>query len=112
MVDDNGIPKGIRRVLEERGINTARMSTDGMRVVLANHSNFQEKKTVVETYMLSLGYQVLFIPKFHCELNLIERVWGQANIYTRKFTNLSLIHLRNILNPVLDSVSTDTIRKL
>ena len=24
MMDDNGVPKGMRRVLEERGINTAR----------------------------------------------------------------------------------------
>ena len=81
------------------------------RVVLANHSDFQEQKTEVETYMLRLGYQVLFIPKFHSELNPIERVWGQAKVYTRKFINFSLIRLRKIPNPALDSVSTDTIRK-
>ena len=111
MVDDNVVPKGMRRVLEERDINTARLNADDMRVVLATHSDFQEEKTVVETYLLNLGYQVLFTPKLHCELNPRERVWGQAKVYTRKFTNFSLIHLRKNLNPTVDSVSTDTIRK-
>ena len=57
IVDDNGVPKVMRRVLEDNGINTARMNADGMRVVLVNHSDFEEK-TVVETYLLNLGYQV------------------------------------------------------
>ena len=60
---------------------------------------------------MCLGYQVLFIPKSDCELNPIERVWDQAKVYTRKFTNFSLILLRKVLNPALDSVSTDTIIK-
>ena len=92
------------------GISTTQMN-DEMRIVLFNHSNFQEEKTVVGTFLLSLGYQVLFILKFHCELNPIVRVWSQAKVYTREFTNFSLVFLRKILNPALDSVSTDTIRK-
>ena len=75
-----------------------------MRVVLATHS-----EAVVEIYLLNRGYQVLFIPKFHCKLNPTERVWGQARVYTHKFTNFSLIRLRKILNPVLDSILTDTL---
>ena len=35
MVDDNVVPKGMRRILEERDINTARLNADDMRVVLA-----------------------------------------------------------------------------
>ena len=86
------------------------MNSDDTGDVLANHSDFQEEKTVVETYLLSLGYQVLFIPKLYCELNPIERVWGQVKVYTRKFTSFSLICLIKILNPAQDSVSADTIR--
>ena len=48
MVDDNSVPKGMRRVLEERGINIAWMIADDMRVVLTNHSDFLEEKTMVE----------------------------------------------------------------
>ena len=101
----------MRIVSAERGINTARMNSDDMSIVLANYSTFQEERTVVEAYLLCLGYQVLFIPKFHCEQNPMEHVWGQAKVYTCKFTNFSLIRFRKIPNPALDSVSTDTLRK-
>ena len=52
-----------------------------------------------------------FIPKFHCEMNPIERVWGQAKRYTRAHTNFTIAGLRNIIQPGLDSVSVDLIRK-
>ena len=97
IVDDNGAPKRMRSVVEERVINTARMNADDIMVVLATHRNFQEKKTMVETYLLSLDYQVLFITTFHWKLNPIERVLGQAKFYTCKFTNFSLILLRKVL---------------
>ena len=53
----------------------------------------------------------MFIPKFHCELNPIERVWGQAKVYSRKHSNFTLARLRQIVDPALDSVSTDLIQK-
>ena len=49
MVNGNGVSKGKRRVLEDRSINKAWMNADDMRIVLANNSDFQEEKTVVET---------------------------------------------------------------
>ena len=52
-----------------------------------------------------------FIPKFHCERNTIEHVWGQAERYTRMYTNVTLPGLRNIVEPGLDSVTVDNIRK-
>ena len=42
MVDAAGVPNGMKRVLEERGINTA--TTDDMQTIMANHINFNEKK--------------------------------------------------------------------
>ena len=53
----------------------------------------------------------IFLPKFHCELNAIERVWAQAKVYSRAHTNFTLVKLRQIINPALDSVSVDLIRK-
>ena len=44
MVDKNGVPKGMRKVLEEGGINKTRMNADNMRVVLANHEDFRTEK--------------------------------------------------------------------
>ena len=70
MVLEYGTSKGIKIVLKERGINTTRMTAEDMRVVLSNH----EEKTLVEHYLGNRGRTVMFIPKFHCKLNPIERV--------------------------------------
>ena len=73
MVDSSGVPKGMRQILEERGINTTNMKADDMRVVLANHEDFSIEKTLVEHYLHGEGLKASFLPKFHCELNPIER---------------------------------------
>ena len=44
-------------------------------------------------------------------MNPIEHVWGQAKVYSRKHTNFTLVQLRSIIRPALDSVSPDLIRK-
>lgn len=61
--------------------------------------------------MILIGSIVVLIPKFHCELNPIERVWGQAKVHTRKYTPFKIARLRQILNPALDSVGVELIRK-
>ena len=111
MVMEDGRPKGMKMVLEERGINTRRMNADDMRVVLSNHEDFRTEKTIIEHHLVNRGHLVYFIPKFHCELNPIERVWGQAKVYTRMHTNFTLVRLRQIVGPALDSVQADLIRK-
>jgi hypothetical protein len=65
------------------------------------------EKTIVEHYLEFKGLQGVFLPKFHCELNPIERVWGQAKVYTRIHTNFTLVRMRKIIDPALDSVSTE-----
>ena len=57
------------------------------------------------------GLQCFFIPKFHCELNPIERVWGQSKRYCRAYTNFTIAKLREIIDPALDSVNVELIRK-
>ena len=69
------------------------------------------KKTVVEHYLHRRGHLAYFLPKFHCELNAIERVWAQAKVYCRAHTNFTLVKLRQLINPTLNSVSVDLIRK-
>ena len=78
---------------------------------LVYHHDFATEKTIVEHYLETEGLQGCFLPKFHCELNPIERVWGQAKVQTRINTNFTIVQLRTIIDPALDSVSTDLIRK-
>lgn len=111
LVFSDGTPKGMKKILEERGINTSTLKAGDMRTILSNHYDFSNEKTVVEHFLFNRGHQVIFIPKFHCELNPIERVWGQAKRYTRSYTNFTLPGLKKIIEPALDSVTIDKIRK-
>ena len=56
-------------------------------------------------------FKFLYLPKFHCELNPIEKVREQAKVYSRAHNNFTLVSLRSIVNPALNSVSTDLMRK-
>ena len=99
MVYDDGTEKGMRAVLEERGRNTINMKADDRHTVLSFHEDFQTEKTIVQRFIVAEGQMALYLPKFHCELNPIERVWDQAKCYTRQYSNYSLVRLRSIVNP-------------
>jgi hypothetical protein len=83
MVNEDGTAKGLRTILRERGINTERMLADDMRVVLSNHEDFANEKPILAHYLHERGHLGFFLPKFHCELNTIERVWAQDKVYCR-----------------------------
>ena len=87
-----GVPKGMRAVLEERGINTRNMNADKMREVLGSHPDFKNEKSTIERFLgEEKGHVVYMLPKFHCELNLIEWVWAQAKRYSKAYCNYSIL---------------------
>ena len=90
MVNTDGSSKALRTILLECGINTERMKANGMQIVLSNHEDFATEDTIVEHYLKSRGHHAYFLPKFHCELNPIERVWAQAKVYWRAYTNFPI----------------------
>ena len=47
-----GIPKGLRRVLEERGIDTREMNADKMREVLSSHPDYKNEKSRIERFLV------------------------------------------------------------
>jgi hypothetical protein len=46
--------------------------------ILYNEPDFANVDSILETEAKKCGYCVIFLPKFHCELNLIEQCWGYA----------------------------------
>ena len=62
MINSDGSAKGLRTILAEHGINTARMKADDMRTVLSNDDDFINEKTNVEQYIESRGRICLFLP--------------------------------------------------
>jgi len=101
-----GVPKGMRVVLEERSISTHHMVADQIREVLNSHPDFKNEKSTIERFLVEeKGHIMYMLPKFHCELNPIERVWAQAKQYARAYCKYSINSLRNTIMPALDSVT-------
>ena len=50
LVDSAGVPKGMKRILEVRGINTQTVKGDDMRVILANQRSKILKKCLTKTF--------------------------------------------------------------
>ena len=44
--------------------------------ILSLQANFTNEKPMIQHYIESQGHVCMFLPKFHCELNPIEMLWG------------------------------------
>jgi len=99
----DGTPKGLERVLTERGFDVRRMrakcapvcpweNTDCcMMRLLSKQDDFVHQESMLETLIKKSGHECLFLPKFHCELNPIEMVCHTV------FQRLSFSHCIQVL---------------
>ncbi len=107
MVLPDGQPKGLKVVLEERGVNTNGMVAQNLRETLSQFPDFSQQKTVLEEEVEARGHLCVFFPKYHCELNAIERNWCHAKQYSRANCNGSIVRLRRIVPEALETVTTE-----
>jgi hypothetical protein len=49
-----------------------------MYCVLSLQEDFVNEKPMIQHYVESCGHICMFLPKFHCELNPIQLLWGYA----------------------------------
>jgi len=94
-----GVFKGMAVILEERGFTDAsnlkvqckdfKCPKDSTccccRRILYTQPDFVTVESLLETHCKARGYQILFLPKFHCELNFIEQCWGYVKCLYRQF---------------------------
>jgi hypothetical protein len=52
------------------------MTVKWLRWVIAHETDFQAQENLLTDLVLSRGHKVLFLPKFHCELNVAGLHWG------------------------------------
>ena len=105
-----GVPKGMKQVLKERGINTDSLNAEKMREILKQHDDFKNEKPRLITELEKESHIALYLPKFHPELNPIERVWAQSKQYTKAHCKYTLPSLRSSVPLGLHSVSLDNIK--
>jgi hypothetical protein len=55
------------------------------RRILYTQPDFEGVKSKLDGNCLEHGFQVLYLPKYHCELNFIEQCWGYAKQVYREF---------------------------
>ena len=54
-----GMPKGLRVVLQKRGVDTRNMNAEQMRRVLKSHPNFKNEKSAIERFLVEeRGYLI------------------------------------------------------
>ena len=104
-----GVPKGMKLILDERGVNTSKMNGDEMRKILSEMEDFKNETCRIEHFLNGKGHICLFLPKFHPELNPIERVWSQAKRYTEAYCKYSLALLRKNIPKPFDSITDENI---
>ena len=94
-----GMFKGMAVILQERGFGDMSKvpaqckgfkckpgETMCCRRILYNQPDFAEGESLLETHCRKRGiHDVVFLPKFHCELNFIEQCWGRAKSIYRTY---------------------------
>ena len=99
----------MKQLLKERGINTDSLNAEKMREILKQHDDFKNEKPRLITELEKESHIARYLPKFHTELNPIERVWAQSKQYTKAHCKYTLPSLRSNVPLGLDSVSLDNI---
>jgi hypothetical protein len=79
--------------------------------VMAAQRDFQEQKGWLQEEFEAAHQEVIFYPKFHCELNFIEQFWCAAKWYSRENCEYSIEGLRRVVPDALHSVSSQSINR-
>jgi len=79
--------------------------------ILEVQTDFQEEKSMLETIIVEAGHEVIFYPKFHCELNYIEYYWAYLTRYARTNCRYSFSELEKTVISAMNSVELKTIRR-
>jgi hypothetical protein len=80
--------------------------------MLYNELDFTLVESLLELTCKSRGFQVVFLPKFHCELNFIEQCWGFSKWVYRQFpVSHKEDNLEHNILSVLDSIPVESIHR-
>lgn len=119
--------KGLKKLLEERGVPGASKlklecrkppgcpsGADNCcaRRAMTNQPDFRDQKSMLQLLAESHGCSVIYLPKYHCELNPIEQCWGAAKrVYRDSPMSSAEADLRRNMLASLETVSLESIRR-
>jgi hypothetical protein len=77
---------------------------EDMQKLLSTQPDFLEQQEWLEQVVTQKGDIIDFYPKYHCELNWIERFWGWTKRYTREHCDFTLDGLRDAIKGAFEEV--------
>lgn len=110
MTNDERQPKGLERVLLERGLLQQDMVKAQMVELLAAQPDFAAQQTTVQEMAAGRGHRVLYLPKYHAELSAIEPCWKSAKEAIKNMGSLTEQELEHEIPLALSAIPLPTIR--
>ena len=135
MQNDLGQPKGIKTILMERGkwregmllvcrdctnhtphenrVDTGHSRTTSCcaRYCLSEESDFKNQKEWLREVVETSGSEIIFYPKFHCELNFIEMLWSQLKSKLRSEPQKNVNQLKQTISQILEGLDSVSIKR-
>ena len=122
-----GVQKGVKTILTERGIWNDDLSlqcptANGgcplestsccARRMLSLQPDFAAQPCWLEDTLSVTGHDIIFFPKFHCELNFIERVWSMAKARARRECDYSFEALYALVPVIMEEIDIASVRRM
>ena len=79
--------------------------------ILEAEEDFRNEISLLETIIQAAGHEVIFYPKFHCELNYIEYYWAALKRYTRDNCQYSFAAPEPTVLRAMGSIGLGTIQR-
>ena len=75
--------------------------------LLSEQPDFQAQQNAIQEPILSRGHYCIFLPKYHPELNFIERYWSRVKWYARQKCDQTKAGLRTATDEALSEKACD-----
>ena len=72
--------------------------------VLSQEPDFLEQKEWLSEVVEQAGFEIIFFPKYHCELNFIEMIWGWIKSHHRRTCSYNYNDLKNRLPDTVENL--------
>jgi hypothetical protein len=82
------------------------------RRILHDQPDFQAETEWLSDTVTQAGHSIIWFPKFHCELNFIEMVWGYMKASLRRNCAFSFAQLRDGMDPTLQNIPLPFIKRV
>eukprot|EP00733_Pompholyxophrys_punicea_P001068 Pompholyxophrys_punicea_v1_NODE_455_length_1916_cov_39.531435.p1 type:complete len:516 gc:universal NODE_455_length_1916_cov_39.531435:246-1793(+) len=106
--------RGLRAILQERDLYQPGMVQADMVRVLSDCDDFKNQVTIVEEVLANYGklsHRVLWLAKFHAELNCIEMKWAVGKGRARKRCTGKMSTFKTVFKEKLSGVTVQEIRR-